>query len=190
MLNLLLVALQHDSSFDFVFHSDLSSEARQSLLAKLQKISRRGLLADWGYAVPFYPSDAAKPPSLVGATAPAVHHQPTDAAASSPLTSLTALDETPTSPVAIPDDLDENIVPVRNFGAGDANNVVEYVALSELKETDDIILSMGGAPPLDPCWPSVDTNPLYRTVSTLFRCPNKCQSNLISRVPGLGWQWS
>ena len=112
MLNLLLVALQHDSSFDFVFHSDLSSEACQSLLAKVQKISRQGLLADWGYVVPFYPLDPAKPPSLVGTTAPTIRHQPTDAAASSPLTSLTALDETPTSPVAIPDDLDENVVPV------------------------------------------------------------------------------
>ena len=70
-------------------------------------------------------------------------------------------------PVPVPDDLDETVVPVQFLKAGDANNVVNYVALTELKETDDITLSMGGAPLPDPCWPSVDTNLLYQTVSSL-----------------------
>jgi len=164
LLNLLLIGLDDDSSFDFVIHSHLSPETRQSLLHKLQRISRRGLLADWGYAVPLY---AVKPPSPVDATTPAFCHQPTSAVvSSSPLTPF-IIDETPTSPVPVPDDLDETVVPVRFLKAGDANNVVNYVALTELKETDDITLSMGGAPLPDPCRPSVDTNPLYQTVSSL-----------------------
>lgn len=87
----------------------------QSLLGKLQRISRRGLLADWGYAVPFYPLDTAKPPSPVDATPDhdTIHHQSTSAVASSSLlTSLSTLDETPTSPIAFPGDLDEDTIPV------------------------------------------------------------------------------
>ena len=174
MFNLLLIALHNDSSFDFVIHSDLSPETRQSLLGKLQRISRRGLLADWGYAVPLS-SDAAKPPSPVDAITPAVYHQPaTVVASSSPLTSLTNLDEILMSPITVPEDLDETVVPVQFLEANSASYAVQFVALSELKETDDITLSMRGVPLLYPCRPSVDTSPLYRTVSSLYCHFNKC----------------
>jgi len=120
LLNLLLIGLDDDSSFDFVIHSHLSPETHQSLLHKLQRISHWGLLADWGYAVPLY---AVKPPSPVDATTPAFCHQPTSAVvSSSPLTPFT-IDETPTSPVPVPDDLDETVVPVRyhSFHGGSAS---------------------------------------------------------------------
>lgn len=116
LLNLLLIALQDDSSFDFVLHSHLSLETCQLLLRKLQRISHQGLLADWGYAVPLCPSVMAKPPSPIDAITPngdAIPHQPTSPALAplSLLTSLATLDETLTSPITIPGDLDENMIP-------------------------------------------------------------------------------
>ena len=94
-------------------------------------------------------------------------------APSSPLTSLSTPDEMPpTSPVVMPtlmnvaSGLGENTVPVRCLMSdpkGSGN--IQFIALSDLKYTDNITLSMGGAPLPDPNRPSIDTNPLYRTVS-------------------------
>ena len=81
-------------------------------------------------------------------------------AASSPLTSLSTL-EVPTSPIA--DDLDENAIPIRHLGSSESPY---YVTISGLKHMHDITLSMGGDV-TNPCRPSVDTNPLYRTVSPM-----------------------
>ena len=112
----------------------------------------------------------AKPPSPIDAITPngdAIPHQPTSPALAplSLLTSLATLDETLTSPITIPGDLDENMIPAWLLGIDDVDNVVNYVVLSDLLESHDISLPMGGAPLLNLCQPSVDTNLLYHTVS-------------------------
>ena len=164
------------------FLDGLPSVAYERLVQKLEKIAHRGFLADWGYAVPLdAPHTDATAASPIGATIKALtqpdlsvntqHQSPV--APSSPLTSLSTPDEMPpTSPVVMPtlmnvaSGLGENTVPVRCLMSdpkGSGN--IQFIALSDLKYTDDITLSMGGAPLPDPNRPSINTNPLYRTVS-------------------------
>lgn len=61
----------------------------------------------------------------------------------------------------------ESMVPVQSLDPPSASDDVHFVALAELKNTDSITLAMGGVQLMDPSWPSIDTNPLYCTVSPL-----------------------
>ena len=128
LLNFLLVQWNHldaKYSWDFVHSSHLLPEAQELLLQKLEGISHRGHLADWGYAVPFHfediPDHTLHDNTDTKTTTPkcdtqlldAVPCQPTDVkTASSPLTSLSSpkLPEACTSPIA--DDSDKNMIPV------------------------------------------------------------------------------
>ena len=61
LLNFLLVLWNCSDtkySWDFVHSSHLSLEAQESLLRKLEGVSHRGHLTDWGYAVPYCPNNA------------------------------------------------------------------------------------------------------------------------------------
>ena len=189
LLNFLLVQwnrLDAEYSWDFVRSSHLSSEAQELLLWKLEGISRRGHLADWGYAVPFHPEDVpdhtlrddmdtkTTTPERDTQLPDAIPCQPTDAEApSSPLTSLSSPEalEAPTSPIA--DSSDENTVPVRRLGFNGSESP-HYVPISDLRHTHDITVPMGGDP-VNPSRPSIDTNPLCHTVSSL-------QPNLVTLV--------
>jgi len=177
--------------------------AYEQLVRKLEKIPCRGFLADWGYTVPLgAPHTGATATLSIDATIGALNTTQPDlsvdtaqyqppVAISSPLTSLSSTpDEMPlTSPVVVPivaSDLGENMVPVRRLisdpeGAGNT----QFVALSDLKYTDDITLSMGGAPLPDPYRPSIDTNPLYRIVS-LFPPTRRMVSLILYQ--GM-WSW-
>ena len=133
-------------SWDFVHSSHLSPEAQESLLRKLEGISRRGHLADWGYAVPFHPEDVPDHTLLCDDTdtkittpkcdtrlSNAVPCQPTDVEyASSPLTSFSSpeLPEACTSPIA--NDSDENAVPVRWLGSNGSESP-HYVPIPGLR---------------------------------------------------------
>ena len=174
LLNFLLVLWNRSDteySWDFVRSSHLSPEAQESLLRKLEGVSHQGHLADWGYAVPYCPNNAFNFPlhndMNTKVTTPERNTELPDVvqsanleAASSPLTSLSTL-EVPTSPIA--DDSDENAIPIRHLGSSESPY---YVPISGLKHMHDITLSMGGDV-TNPCRPSVDTNPLYRTVSPM-----------------------
>ena len=179
LLNFLLVQwnpLDTEYSWNFVRSSHLPPEAQESLLRKLEGISRRGHLADWGYAVPFYADNVTehtlRDDSMdTKITTPEPDTQLPDAVlcqsagletVSSPLTSLSS-PEARTSPIA--DDSDENAVPVRRLG--NSSEKPYYVQISSLRNAHDITLSMGGDPLMNPYRPSIDTNPLYRTVSSL-----------------------
>ena len=158
LLNFLLVSwndLDAEYSWDFVRSSDLSPKAQESLLRKLEGISRQGHLADWGYAVPFHPGNITSGPD---AEHPDV--VPSQSTSSS-LTSLSSL-EAHTLPTA---DSGENLIPVQHLNS--SGSEPDYVSIPDLKSTDDITLSMGGNPLMNPCRPSIDTNSLYRTVSLL-----------------------
>ena len=197
LLNFLLVLWNRSDaeySWDFVCSSHLSLEAQESLLRKLESVSHRGHLADWGYAVPYYPQNAfsfslhndmnAKVTTPEPNTElPDVDQSTNLEIASSPLTSLSTL-EAPTSPIA--DDSDENAIPIRHLGSSESPY---YVPISGLKDIHNITLSMGGDV-TNPCRPSIDTNPLYHTVSP-FRRSFKGFSNLIL-YPGYlvldGWR--
>jgi hypothetical protein len=81
----------------------------------------------------------------------------------------------PTSPI---DPLEEdsstdNYVPIAvDSGAG-----VTYISTSALKPRDEITLSMGKGPYNDNQRPSIDTNPLYRTVSYSLISVEHCCGN-------------
>jgi len=181
LLNFLLISWDStdaEYSWDFVHSSHLSPEAQDSLLRKLEGISRRGHLADWGYAVPFYPqniTNLTRPDNTDTKTTTqperdtehpgAVQCQSASLETPlSPLTSLSTPDSARTSPIG--DDLDENAIPVQNLNSNGSRSP-HYVPISGLRDTHDVTLSMGGDPLMDPCRPSIDTNPLYRTVSSL-----------------------
>lgn len=141
------------------FLDGLPLVAYEWLVQKVKKIPRRGFLADWGYAVPL-DTTAALP---IGATIRALtqpdlsvdasQHQPSMA----PLTSLSTPGETPpTSPVVMPTLMNvasgsgENMVPVQCLiSAPKGSGNIHFIAVSDLKYTDDITLLMGGAPLLD-----------------------------------------
>jgi len=180
LLNFLLISwnrMDPEYSWDFVRSSHLLPEAQESLLRKLEGISRQGHLADWGYAVPFYPQNVTNltlPDNMDAKTTtqPERDTERPDAVqcqsasletASSPLTSFSTL-EAPTSPIA--DDSDENAVPVRRLDSNGSGSPY-YVPITGLRDTHNVTLSMGGDPIMNPCCPSIDTNPLYRTVSSL-----------------------
>ncbi|KAI5986625.1 hypothetical protein EDD15DRAFT_2373072 [Pisolithus albus] len=154
LLNLLLViwdASRGDSHrLDFLDH--LPPETREHLQAKIQEIPYRGFLADWGYAVPIDvpQTEAYTTPEPEGpSTSPSTPHH----------------DAPPTSPISPPNTSTsvDNSVPVRIPVPSEGTDRVAYIALSELKDVHEIMLSMGRDPLPDRSQPSVDTNPLYRT---------------------------
>ncbi|KIJ67422.1 hypothetical protein HYDPIDRAFT_25878 [Hydnomerulius pinastri MD-312] len=134
LLNLLLVGWDNvnmDRRSDFLNH--LPTGTRELLRSKLKNLPHRGLLADWGCAVP-----------IAGLSA----HS---------------------SPFSVTETVNCEAVPVRRSsagapGPGDAGtDTLEYIALSELKHDDEIMLLMGrDSPPADHSQPSIDTNPLHR----------------------------
>ena len=163
-------------SWNFVCSSHLPPEAQESLLRKLEGISCWGHFADWGYAIPFYADNVTEhtlrdDSTDTKITTPEPDTQLLDVilcqsagleTVSSPLTSLSS-PKTHTSPIA--DDSDENVVPVRRLG--NSSEKPYYVQISSLRNTHNITLSMGGDPLMNPYWPSIDTNLLYHTVSSL-----------------------
>ena len=190
LLNLLLVIWNHcemEYSLDFLHKSDLPLETREELRSKLEGISRRGFLADWGYAVPIeVPRDDTNPTATDSTASPNANQSPQP---SSPLTSIPT-DEAQTSPISvdIPSDAasDERAVLVRllDCDSGSSDNI-HYVGLSDLKDNHSITLSMGRESVLDPSRPTIDNNPLYRTVSSSHTLRRRLIYYIRER--GLGW---
>ena len=116
----------------------------------------RGLLGDWGYAVPL-----------------AEAHFNTGSKPMADPSSLHPLSP-PTSPISVPNDLDfqcNNFIPVRVMPSLDEFEPqvpgLEYIAIKSLEDNHNISLTVGRESPHD--WPLIDANPLYCTVSTPLR---------------------
>lgn len=124
----------------------LSDEAQQRLRHRIQNLQWRGILGDWGYAVPVTFSSVT--------TAP-------DTSSDDVLPS----DGPPTSPIEAESVIEyDNLVPTRKIGSQDAPSLV---AISDLTTNDDITLLMGADDPDDDSRQTIDLCPLYRTVSSI-----------------------
>ena len=157
----------------------LSVEQRESLCQKIDNLARRGILADWGYAVPIAPSPSPSPspsptiddPELrLGSSAPpdkpspSVVDKPILVADGIPVTGL--FNQTPTSPIEPPDAQDVecvNYVPVVGVGSHDLET--KLIPVSELNPFDNIVLLTGTRSPEDDPRYTIEASPLYRTVS-------------------------
>ena len=154
LLNLLAIQNGSDCCLDFL--GALSPEIRECLLPKLRTMAYRGLLGDWGYAVPL-----AEAHFNTGSEPIA------DPSSPHPLSP-------PTSPISVPNDLDfqcNNFIPVRAMPSLDEFESqvpgLEYIAIKSLEDNHNISLTVGRESSHDR--PSIDTNPLYHTVSTPLR---------------------
>lgn len=121
------------------FLNVLPEQTRKRLYQQIKaSVSHRGLLVDWGYAVPIEP------------------------ASSEPVTRPSTPDSRSDS--VEPEDCDEGAVPTVLRNDQPTRSTVVYVPVSKLGQNHEIKLPLAGEA-VDPARPSIDTNPLYRTVS-------------------------
>jgi hypothetical protein len=124
----------------------LSDEAQQCLRHRIQNLQWRGILGNWGYAVPVTFS------SVTTAS---------DMSSDDVLPS----DGLPTSPIEAESVIKcNNLVPTRKIGSQDAPSLV---AILDLTANDDITLLMGADNPDDDSCQTIDLCPLYWTVSSI-----------------------
>jgi len=120
---------------------------KEHLLGRIANLKGRGVVADWGYAVPII--ERSITPDLAHITSA----------------------HPPTSPVKVPLQMEElestNYVPIVPVGSRNAQ--ARLVPISELTKDDDIVLSMSPAKAEDDPRHTIDLSPLYRTVRSVFR---------------------
>ena len=151
--NLILAPPQGRSNHaKFMHHLPIST--REVLCARIEGLGRRGVLADWGYAVPT--TECLSTSGLTTSDSP----EP-------PACELSPCNP-PTSPIEIPPeigDLDNcessNYVCTARVGSNDGST--QLTLASELTEDDDIIVPMGSAAEND-SHPTINSSPLHRTV--------------------------
>lgn len=128
---------------------NLSAEARDRLCKRIQSLTRRGVLGDWGYAVPVVPSES------LATTKTSTTEAQVDAPPVSPST----------SPIEGNSELlvnYDNRVPTRKIGSHDGPTLL--LSASELTNEQDITLWMGTDNPNEDPRRTIDLCPLYRTV--------------------------
>ena len=154
LLNLLLVLWDSsgDGNWRLDFLNNLPPDTRMRLRAKMKdSIMHHCLLTDWGYTVPLDTSQAQAEPlctlQLMPPTPPC--------------------DLPPTSPVSQPSnqppEMGDDSITVHVSIPSQEDHFVR-IRLSQLQANHDIVLSMGRDHLSDQSQPSIDTNPLYRTV--------------------------
>ncbi|KAL4063494.1 hypothetical protein J3A83DRAFT_4192948 [Scleroderma citrinum] len=121
--------------------------------------SSKRFLADWEYAVSINGKNHQDLTSPFTTPLDTPHGHMGTTSAPSHLMLLSTSDKPQTSPIP-PNMIPMNMALDLDSSPGASDNV-HFVVLSKLKDTDDITLAMGGAPLVDPSWPSIDTNPLY-----------------------------
>ncbi|KAF8545661.1 hypothetical protein OG21DRAFT_1492086 [Imleria badia] len=154
---------------------------RDSLCQRIRNLKWRGVLGDWGYAVPISASSATTPSDTSSVDVP-------------------CCDGPPTLPIEadVPDPSIQydNRVPARKIDSHDAPTLVP---VTHLTANDDIVLLMGTNNPDDDSRKTIDLCPLYRTVSsTIFIKFTKLTSevnlgNMVVDVVGAarnGWSWT
>lgn len=149
LLNFILARVQgHTRSDHRKFMRHLTDAERDALCGRIGSLSRRGVLADWGYAVP------DSEPTVINAetaTELSLHNTPTSSI-EGPLQLLGDSAES------------TNYVPVARVTFEDA--LPSLKSVPELNEEDDIVLSMGTSKE-NSSRPSIDSSPLYRTVCSI-----------------------
>ena len=152
----------------------LTAKQSERLCQKIDKLTRRGLLADWGYAVPTTPpssSPAINDPEPRQPGSSTTPDEPSLSVADEPLeadgTPLVTdpFNQMPTSPIEPPITEDAkcvNYVPVVRVGSPNLGTTL--VPVSELDPSHNIVLSMGTSSPEDDPHHTIDSSPLYRTV--------------------------
>ena len=149
----------------------LTAEQSEYLCQKIDKLTRRGLLADWGYAVPTTPPPPSPTindpdPRLPGSST--TPNEPSLSIADEPLGAdgiplvTDPFNQTPTSPIEPPTTEDVkcvNYVPV--VGVGSPHLKTTLVPVSELDPSHNIVLSMGTSNPEDDPRHTIDSSPLY-----------------------------
>ena len=186
LMNLLLSRKTHFRSNHHRFMGKLTTEQSECLCQKIDKLTRRGLLANWGYAVPTTPPSPSPAindpePRLPGSST--TPNEPLLSVADEPLLEADGIplvtdpfNQTPTSPIEPPTTEDAkcvNYVPV--VGVGSSNLRTTLVPVSELDPSHNIVLSMGTSSPEDGPRHTIDSSPLYRTVSIslmILNCSN------------------
>ncbi|KAI9569834.1 hypothetical protein HD554DRAFT_2037832 [Boletus coccyginus] len=142
LFNLLLVR-SAESEEHLEFLDGLPKGTRDLLRQKIEKfVSHRGLLGDWGYAVPINATTSQPATGL-----------PTPDLDSNPFANDTLLTSSKYS---------EDVVPAAKVSRNGQEHTIRYTSVSHLGWDHNIKLHMAGDP-LDFAWPTVDTNPLYRT---------------------------
>ena len=151
LLNFILAHEQGRTRSDHQkFMQHLTSVEQEALCGRIASLSRRGVLADWGYTVPISEPTVPNLETVTGRLAGEL----------SPC-------NPPTSPVKVPSQTlgnsteSTNYVPVVHVASEDASPWLTPVP--ELTKEDDIILSMGTSKEENSC-PSIDSSPLYTTV--------------------------
>lgn len=149
----------------------LGDQARLNLEKRINGLARRGVLADWGYAVPVPSSDTvhiAEPVSSVHA--PELISVRTPARAAPPLDHV----DIPTSPIEpsyslagseVDASAPTNLVPVRQIGT---DHEVTAIPTSQLTDKHNIVLLMGPDDPRADLRHTIDLCPLHRTVRSML----------------------
>ena len=169
LMNLLLSRRNGFRSNHSKFMDRLSAEQKETLCKRIDNLARRGVLADWGYAVPIAsspsPSPAVNHPgsSTTHQHLPSMINEPPSVADGVPTTDPF---NPPTSPIEPPNtdaNLCVNYVPVEEVGSH--NLGTKLVPVSELNSYDNIVLLTGASNPEDDLRYTIDASPLHRTVS-------------------------
>ena len=126
------------------FMHSLSTEQQDSLCKKIDHLLRRGVLVDWGYAVPVALPSTPIDDSFLG---------------NGPPTS-------PIEPIGV-SDTPSDYIPIVNVGLRD-KSTSQLIPMSELSPADEIVLLMGPSDPADDPQHTIDASPLHRTVRILF----------------------
>ena len=150
----------------------MSEEQREHICKRIDNLTRRGLLADWGYAVPIAPSPSESLlPATVNNPELPTTHSPSPSVVDKPLpvvngVPITGPSNPPTSPIEPPSAQDTECVSyVPVMGVGSHNLGTKLILVSELSPSNNIALLTGNSSPKDDLHYTIDTSPLYRTVS-------------------------
>ncbi|KAG9309134.1 hypothetical protein JVU11DRAFT_10841 [Chiua virens] len=130
-----------------VFMKHLSGEDKEHLCERIRSLERRGVLGDWGYAVPVTSPSSPSPATTSGPSIP-----PPDA--------IPSPDDLPTLPIEPVKTEFDNCVPARKVGSDEKPTLV---SVSDLTADHDIVLLMGADNPEDDPRQTIDLCPLYRT---------------------------
>ena len=153
----------------------MSEEQREHICKRIDNLTRRGLLADWGYAVPIAPSpspsESPSPAAINDSELPTTHNL-SPSVVDEPLPVVNGVPITdpsnpPTSPIEPPSTQDTkrvSYIPV--MGVGSHNLGTKLIPVSELSPSDNIVLLTGNSSPKDDPRYTIDASPLYQTVST------------------------
>ena len=157
-MNLLLSRRNGFRSNHRRFMDRMSEEQREHICRRIDNLTRRGLLADWGYAVPIAPSPSPSPseslsPAAVNNPELPTTHNPSPSVVDEPLpvvngVPITGPSNPPTSPIEPPGAQDTECVSyVPVMGVGSHNLGTKLIPVSELSPSDNIVLLTGNSSP-------------------------------------------